>query len=104
MAKRPSIKGAGADIFFSDTHDEELSAGATSGSAISAKQKAEPKVKITVRLPQSMARLLDEVYGRKKVLGEAQTKDVIVATILGPGLNKECQRLREEEKQRLLAE
>ena len=98
MAKRPSIKGAGADIFFGDGAED------TQNAQSSVKQKPEPKVKITVRLPQSLARLIDEVYGRKKVLGEAATKDQIVTDILRPALEADCQRLREEEKRRLLAE
>lgn len=97
MAKRPSIKGAGADIFFSD-EEKQSSAEAP------VKKTNEPKVKITVRLPQSLARTLDEVYGRKKVLGEAATKDQIVTDILQPALDADCQRLREAERKRLLGE
>ena len=100
MAKRPSIKGAGADIFFSDEDKQD----AQSSVSAPEKKQNEPKVKITVRVPQSLARLIDEVYGRKKVLGEAATKDQIVTDILQPALEADCQRLRDAERKRLLGE
>ncbi len=59
--------------------------------------KTVPKTKVTVRLPEQLARLLDEVYGKAHLKDKAVTKDSLVATALQPYLEQQRKQLLEEE-------
>ncbi len=64
-------------------------------------QKDEPTTKITLRVPESVAGLIDEVFGKKKLRGEVKNKYEFIAEILRPYLESEKKRILKLEIQEL---
>ncbi len=66
-------------------------------------QSNEPTTKITLRIPISIAQMIDEVFGKKKLRGEVKNKYKFIAELLRPHLEAEKKRLLELDIQELEA-
>ncbi|MCP4936212.1 MAG: hypothetical protein GY927_18920 [bacterium] len=86
MAKRTSITGKGADVFFLDKEEARKQSEEQDMTVTPVRIKP---VKVTIYLPPDLASQLDQAWLRRKLKSKKETKSHIVSEALKPFLKKE---------------